>query len=296
VLKRSIILLAAVSLVAAIVPLIGSRDAGNASSVVAAGRVHKSFQPVNGKIFVLVIGSDARAGNPERGARSDAIHIVGVNTKTMRGGILNFPRDSWVNIAGSGSGKINEALYTGGPQRLAQTLESLTGIRIDYWVMTAFDGFRGIVRELGSVEFHVNRDVFDPGGSGAHIRAGTKRLKHQSALAFVRTRHSFPNGDIDRSTNQARFLLALLRELKKDVADHPARVLNWIAMGKRHTRLNVPPEQLFRLSVLATQMKPEDVGNVTVPVSLGSVGAASVVFISPGAQDIYKRFRKKAAL
>ena len=95
-------------------------------------------------LFVLVIGNDARAGNPDR-SRADAIHIVGLDTKTLRGGILNFPRDTWVSIPGHGSGKINEALYDGGPQLLARTLENLTGIRIDLWVMTGFEGFKPVM-------------------------------------------------------------------------------------------------------------------------------------------------------
>ena len=50
------------------------------------------------------------------------------------------------------------------------------------------------------------------------------------------------------------------------------------------------------VGVTATKIKPGDVGNVTVPVSLGTVGAASVVFISSSAQGIYERFRENAAL
>jgi hypothetical protein len=38
------------------------------------------------------------------------------------------------------------------------------------------------------------------------------------------------------------------------------------------------------------------VGSVTVPVRVGSVGAASVVFIVPEASSIYRRFKKTARL
>jgi hypothetical protein len=37
-------------------------------------------------------------------------------------------------------------------------------------------------------------------------------------------------------------------------------------------------------------------GNETVPVSIGAVGAASVVFISPGAEHIYARFKENGYL
>jgi len=43
-------------------------------------------------------------------------------------------------------------------------------------------------------------------------------------------------------------------------------------------------------------VKPGDVDNVTVPVTVGSAGAASVVFIQPGANSIYSRFKAKGSL
>lgn len=292
--KRALALAVLLTTICIMLPLLGSR-APSAAGGLAAGRVHGAFQPEDGKLFVLVIGNDARSGNPDR-SRADAIHIVGIDTRTMKGGILNFPRDSWVNIPGHGSGKINEALYDGGPALLAQTLENITGIRIDYWVMVGFEGFTKIIDALGGVRYEIDRGIFDPSGSGAAIEAGTKFLGPRSSLAFVRTRHSFPNGDIDRTANQARYLMALLRKLRRQVAGNPAALLRWIAIARDHARFDISADEMFELGVLTSQVKPNDVGNVTVPVRIGSVGAASVVFISPGAGSIYSRFRRSARL
>ena len=291
--KRIGALLALLALVCVLVPVLG-REPETSAAPMAIGRVHESFQPTDGKIFVLVIGSDARSGNPER-SRSDAIHIVGINPKKMRAGILNFPRDSWVNVPGFGSSKINEAMYKGGPQLLAKTLENLTGIRIDYWVLTAFEGFEGIVRDLGSVEMTLSQDVYDK-GSGARLKSGTQRLTWWESLAFVRSRYAFSGGDVARTTNQGKFLLALLRKLRTQVTHDPGELLKWIAVARRHTKLDVPAGEQFRLGVLATHLKAKDVGNITIPVSVGAVGAASVVFISPGADAIYSRFKANAYL
>jgi LCP family protein required for cell wall assembly len=259
------------------------------------GRVHESFQPSNGKVFILVVGNDARAGNPLN-SRADAIHIVGLNTDTMRGGILNFPRDSWVSIPGYGSGKINEALYHGGPDLLARTLENLTGIRLDYWVMVGFQDFVNIMSRLGGVTMNVPQAAYDPSGSGARINAGTQHLKAQQALAYLRTRHSFGGGDVTRTTNQGRFLIALLRKLKGQVDRDPTALLDWIAVTRRYARYDVSAAEMFRLGVVATKVKPGEIDNVTVPVSVGSVGAASVVFISPSASSVYSRFKENGSL
>jgi polyisoprenyl-teichoic acid--peptidoglycan teichoic acid transferase len=291
VIRRAAALLLTISVVAGITTLTGPTNA----APVMMGSLRESFQPTDGKVFILVIGNDARSGNPTH-SRADAIHIVGINTKTMKAGILNFPRDSWVNIPGYGSGKINEALYHGGPEMLARTLHNLTGIPLDYWAMVGFQHFRKIVHALGGVKMHVPTRVYDPHGSGARLRAGTQKLGSHQALAYLRTRHSFGGGDVTRTFNQGRFLIALLKKLRGEVGRSPAALLRWMSITQRYARYDMSADELFRLSVLATQLKPKDVDNVTVPVSVGNVGAASVVFISGSARSIYQRFRLNGSL
>jgi LCP family protein required for cell wall assembly len=291
--KRIGALVALLALVFVLLPILG-REPQTSAAPMAMGRVHDSFQPTDDKIFILVIGSDARSGNPIR-SRADAIHIVGINPEKMRGGIINFPRDSWVNVPGYGSSKINEALYQGGPELLAKTLEGVTGIRIDYWVLTAFEGFEGIVQDLGGVEMRIPQRV-DDNWSGAHISAGKQTLTRWEALAYVRSRHAFAGGDVARTTHQGDFLLALLRKLRQQVGRDPGKLLKWIAVTQRHTALDVPAGEQFRLGVLASHLNAKDVGNVTIPVQIGAVGAASVVFISPGAKSIYARFKENGYL
>ncbi len=290
--KKGAALLAVVAAAALLVPL-GSSPVS--SSPILVGRVHARYQPTDGKIFVLVMGSDARTGNPDN-VNADAIHIAGVNTETMKGGVLNFPRDSWVTIPGYGSGRINEALHAGGPELVAQTLESITGIRIDYWVLVGFEDFVSIIDAIGGVKMTIPTDVYDPIGSGAKIPAGTQNLGAEEALSYVRTRKAFPNGDIDRTTNQAKFLIAMLRKLHRQVEYSPTSLFRWTAAARRYARYDLSAAEMFRLGVLASQVDPDNVGNVTVPVSYGRVGAASVVFISPEAADIYERFRETGAL
>ena len=297
--KRAVVLIALIASVCVLVPIVGGRSGGGSSMAAApvtGGRVHADHQPKDGKIFVLLLGSDARSGNPTN-ARADGVHLAGINTKTMKGGIINFPRDSWVNIPGSGSGRINEALYRGGPELAVRTVESITGIQIDYWLLTAFVGFQSAIEDLGGgVPLEVKRGMFDPGGSGADIEPNTKILTGADSLAFVRTRKSLPGGDVTRTSNQGRFLIALLRKLRTDIGRSPGRMFDWMTVARKWTRLDIPPHELFQLGVLASQVRSQDVGSVTVPVRVGSVGAASVVFIQPGAQSIYDRFKKNGSL
>ncbi|MEA2510469.1 MAG: polyisoprenyl-teichoic acid--peptidoglycan teichoic acid transferase [Actinomycetota bacterium] len=292
--KRASILVSfvlALALLAALLPIMGRVPRSEAA--ITIGRVHAGYQPTTGKLFILVIGNDARQGNPN-GALADAIHLVGIDTRSMKAGILNFPRDSWVSIPGHGTNKINASLIDGGPELVAKTVESLTGIRIAYWVMTGFGGFYGIVKRLGGVKVRVPRNLNDPSGSGAVMSAGVHKLAPLQALSFVRDRHDFPNGDVSRTANQATFLLALLKKLRKEVTNNPASLLKWMAIARRYTRLDISLGELFRLGIVASELSPKDVGNKTLPVSFGFEGAQSVVFISPQASSIYASFKKKA--
>lgn len=291
--RRAVALIVLLGLSSLLVPLIGEAPQSAAAQIIG-GKVHESFSPTSGKVFILVIGNDAREGNPDE-TRADAMHIIGINTETRKAGILNFPRDSYVDVPGHGTMKMNESLYAGGPDLLAQTLENETGIRLDYWVMTGFVGFQKIVRDLGGIRMDVPYAI-DDYGSGAKLKAGEQVLDPGQALAFNRTRKTLPAGDIDRSTNQGLFLLALLEQLQAETSDNPAELFTWMSTARKWTRLDIPPDEMFRLGVLATQIKRSDVKSVTIPVSIGSAGLASVVYIQPGAESLYRRLEKKGSL
>ena len=291
--KRVIALIVLLASASFIVPLVGEAPESAAAQIVG-GRVHASFSPDQGKVFILVIGNDARAGNPDE-SRADAMHIIGINTETRKAGILNFPRDSYVDVPGHGTMKMNESLYAGGPKLLAKTLENETGIRLDYWVMTGFVGFQKIVRDLGGVEMNVPYAI-DDYGSGAKLKKGVQELDPGEALAFNRTRKTLPGGDIDRTTNQGRFLLALLKQLQEETSENPSDLFTWMATGRKWTRMDIPPDELFRLAILASQIDRSQVKSVTIPVTIGSAGLASVVYIQPGAERLYRRLEKTGSL
>lgn len=291
--KASLAMATLIAAASFVLPSFGTAGAGQGEQM-QIGRVHDTFQPQDGKIYVLLLGHDARPG--ESRARADAIHIAGIDTKTMKGGILNFPRDSFVSIPGIGRRRINEAFYYGGPQLTAKTLESMTGIRIDYWVSMGFRGFQSAVGAIGGVEIKLPRAIYDVGASGARLDAGRQVLTGWQALAYARARKVFQGGDVQRTTNQGRFLLAALKKLGRETSRNPAKIFKWMSAVDRYGSTDLTPDEMFRLGVIASQVRKQDVGNVTIPTSGGFVGPASVLFVSPGAQSIYSRFRKNGFL
>jgi LCP family protein required for cell wall assembly len=269
----------------------GVRPAAATVPLLEIGRAHAGYAPVlTGKdpIFILVLGSDARPGTPVDRGLSDSIHIVALNPGRHRATILGFPRDSWVSIPGRGSGKINSAMPGGGPPLTIQTIEQLTGIEMDYYALTSFDGFSSLVDDLGGVVVDVPYPI---DGYNRNFPEGKQRLSGSEALGLARTRKSLPRGDFDRSANQGVILLGALAQFRKEYAKDPGRLFDWLVASVRNVETDLSIDELMTLGFTASGIKPERVVNLVVPGTTGRVGTASVVFISEGAAGIYDDLR-----
>jgi LCP family protein required for cell wall assembly len=241
-------------------------------------------------LFILALGSDARPGQDILRQRSDSIHLIGVNLKRHRATILGFPRDSWVPIPGSGTSKINTAMAIGGPDLTVRTIESLTGVRIDFWMLTSFNGLQNMVNEVGGLTVKVTQPMHD-GYSGSNFNPGVHHLFGKQALSFARDRHTFTNGDLTRSANQGRLIVSALSKLHSSFSDVPAELLSWLSVGWRNFRTDLSLPTLLNLGLAATSIPPSSVTNLVVPATTGTAGGASVVFISSAAQRVYADMR-----
>jgi len=152
----------------------------------------------------VLLGSDARAGEA---SRSDTIVITKAG-----GGMLAVPRDTLVEIPGVGEDKINAAFATGGPELTVETLENLTQVPIDNYVVVNFGGVEEIVDAMGGITLEVDQPIqVGIEGRSVSIPAGTQRLNGLEALAYVRYRGG-PTADIGRIGRQQAFLRQMARE------------------------------------------------------------------------------------
>jgi LCP family protein required for cell wall assembly len=189
----------------------------------------------------LIVGSDSREGLDERrrnelgtgqaaGRRADTMMLLHIPRGTGKPTLVSLPRDSYVPIPGRGRNKLNAAYAFGGPQLLAQTVEQVTGIRLDRYMEVGFDGFATVVEAVGGVEICVDRAMRDP-MAGLNVQAGCQVLDSRQALAYVRTRAG-GRGDLDRVQRQQEFLGALIdRTTSPGVLLNPFRSIPLLLRG-----------------------------------------------------------------
>ena len=248
----------------------------------------------DGLLFVLVVGSDARPGERLDRSRADSIHLLALNPRAGTGTILGFPRDTWVEIPGHGRGKINSALALGGMDLLSSTMQRLTGLPVDYWVLTGFEGFQACVDAVGGIVIPVERRMADS-NSGAFFEPGWHRMTGRDALAFSRDRKDVPNGDFGRSNHQGVVMLSALAKMRVDVRDM-AGVRRWVGLVWNHVQLRTGLDQVINLAATARRVDPHSVANVVVPGRSGSAGKQSVVYLTPDAAAMFEDLRADATI
>jgi LCP family protein required for cell wall assembly len=234
-------------------------------------------------VTFLLVGSDTRATAEEgiaAGGRSDAIMIARFSADRQHAQLISVPRDSWVDIPGHGTGKVNAAYAYGGPTLLIQTVEQLTDVRIDHYVAIDFEGLIQVTDDLGGVDVVVAQTT----SNGPYtFPAGVNHLNGDQARWYLGQRYGLPGGDFDRVRRQQQYLQAVFGRLfSSDTFTDPGRL---DAALLAVTSAVAVDEQLGNAEVLSLAyslrgLMPDDVDFFTAPVlGTGREGTASVVYL-----------------
>jgi polyisoprenyl-teichoic acid--peptidoglycan teichoic acid transferase len=167
-----------------------------------------------GVLNLLVLGNDWREG---AGYRTDVIQLVSINTGKGTVSVVSFPRDLYVTIPGWGTNRINTAFPHGGFSMMADTLEYNFGVRPTHYVMTNFQGFKGIINSLGGVNVNVGQylrdkcDLPQAVHTYCEVNPGVIKMDGPTALWYVRSRHT--SSDFDRGRRAQEVLYAIFSKL-----------------------------------------------------------------------------------
>jgi LCP family protein required for cell wall assembly len=220
----------------------------------------KAKDPLN----VLLLGLD------DGGYRSDVIMLM--NYVPMSGQIkfISIPRDTMVRYKGN-TGKIN-ALYAYGKEELAKnTMESLTGLKINYYITVDFAGFRKIIDTLGGVYLNVpiNMNYDDPTqGLSIHLNKGYQVLNGKKAEEFVRYRKSdTPEGKEIGDLGRIDMQLYLMKELIDQKLDikYILKLDDLFDIFKKNVRTNIKLSEINEYVPYASKIAAENIKSFTVP-------------------------------
>lgn len=219
-------------------------------------------------INILLLGVDSteeREAN-KMGYRSDALMMVSMNLDTQEVRLISIPRDSYTEIPGrKGKDKINHAMaFGGGPRKkgnqyAVEAVETLLGIKINYYVTMDLDSVKDMVDTIGGVTIDVERDI----GFGEKyiIKKGMQRLNGEEALIYLSNRNA-PTGDFARIKQQQNFMLSLFQEVKKMAKFTDVLPLYLSFQNKIFTNLNV--EQVGAVILFLKDLNPKDIETFTL--------------------------------
>lgn len=227
-----------------------------------------------GVLWVLALGSEAAPGEDVMQGRTDAIQLIGVQSRTGRAVAIGLPRDLYVELP-SGRARINTALQEGGPEGVALEVEELLGITPDLVLVAGFEGFLSMMAAIGDVRVE-SPMAFTTEEDGVDVRRGSNTFDPSEALAYARTRQGLPAGDFDRAANHQRLLLGVLHRLR--IAEDREAFMEQVALAALvGLRTDLSPAEAFRLVQLLTTVDPDRTTACIIGGEFGVEFGAAVV-------------------
>lgn len=248
------------------------------------------------ELNILLIGSDSREGanvavdgsGTSEGMRSDTTMIVHVAADRSRVDVVSIPRDTLVDIPSctlpdgtttqpQSSAMFNSAFSTGGQTGdigaaaacTILTVEELTGLYIDDFVVVDFAGFVNVIDALGGVAMYIPEDI-DDRAADLEIEQGCRLLDGTTALGVARVRKTVGDGtDISRIGRQQDLVAAVIQEaLSTSLLRNPARLYRFLDSATQtlttgHRIGDIP--EIAGLARSLSSIRLQDVTFVTMP-------------------------------
>jgi LCP family protein required for cell wall assembly len=217
-----------------------------------------------GRINILVMGLDRRPYEGNAATRTDTMFVMDIPTKT--GGSFKERINTAYEYGENGN-------YPGGGSALAKkTVENLLGIKINYYVLIDFQGFKQLIDLIGGIDVDVDSPVNDPYYSDTErlndfypciFDVGVHHMNGTDALCYSRTRRN--SSDFDRIQRQQRVIFAAMDRVTqlKLLADHT----NVVSLWKRYKdtiQTDISDLQIPGFAKLAAGMQPSDVSFLTL--------------------------------
>ena len=294
----------------------------SSSELTAGGqRTEGAVNDSTDRLQILVLGSDTRDGsNSQYGAaedssgygQSDVMMLLDISADNKHVNVVSFPRDLLVDVPKCKDPKtnqsypaqqdvmINSAMAQAGIGCAVDTVNKLTGLEVDHFMMADFNAVKELSNAVGGVEVCVSDAVHDP-DSGLNLPAGTSQVQGEQALAFLRTRHAFANGgDLGRIQAQQGFLASLSRKLKSEgTLGNPQKTLTIADTITRNLTVDSGLSSVPSLLTIANRLKnidPAHINFITAPTRPAPEDPNRLALDEPAASNFFTALRNSPDL
>jgi len=286
--------------------------------------LHQSRPNAQGQrpMNILVLGSQTRNGQagPHLGNASklgtnisDTAMLVHLNADRTHAVVVSIPRDLVVPRPSCKSASdpkvtlpashdlLNDdmfdlAMNLGGPACAVATVEQMSGLSIDHFIVLTFNGFEKMVNTVGGVTVCVPPPGINDWRSGLVMSAGLHQVSGYQALAFVRDRHGIGDGgDRGRIQMQQMFVSSLIQKVESaGTLANPDTLLRLADAATSALSVDPGLGSVSKLLGLASQLSSfssHGITFVTAPNKLDPKDTNRLIPLNPQFQEVWRLLR-----
>jgi len=208
------------------------------------------------KVNFIIWGDDSASDRPggRVSGRTDINIFVHLNLDTHKAYLVTIPRDTWF-----GGRKINGYHASGGNAGAVRAFEQFTGAKIDFYVVTDFDGFKPLIDYFSGVDTTVEENIADS-FSGCYLTPGVHHINGAQALALTRARYGrslYGGGAYARERQSAMLLADLLLQKRSMVSSR--NLSNFLNTIGQYVWTNISLSQAAQILPVVLSMRREDI-------------------------------------
>lgn len=228
---------------------------------------------------------------------TDTIIVGHLNAQGKKLILISLPRDLLVKIPGQESfTRINQLYSLGGIEMTKQKIEEISGLAIDDYILVDLVAVKEVIELVDGLNIFVPQDIYDdqfPGPNYSYqtfsLKAGWRYLDGETALQYIRTRHSGA-GDFDRMWRQQQVLRALKQKvtglsLLWDFTTY-WKIFNTL---REHIQTSLGLSQMHSLWRMSQEIETNQITHLAIDNRSGLLGSGQIILDGQPASILWPR-------
>lgn len=225
-------------------------------------------------VSILALGTKGQEYNGQ--SLTDTILLAHFKPKTKKAILVSVPRDFLTKLPKGSYTKVNSLYTLTGIENLKSKIGEITGFHPDRYLLVDLVVVKEIIDTVGGLNVYVPKDIDDPyfptaerGYQTFSIQAGWRYMDGETALRYIRSRYTSPNGDFDRMARQQQ-IIDLLK--KKVLEMNPlGDFMTYLKIFKQlnsHIKTDLSILEMREFWQLAKTIKTKQIKNIVIDKKL----------------------------